>query len=516
MSADTDGSVETTRGPSTATEEPRAAAEAAADEIPAGGREADPLGSTQSKCSPPSDQVDRRRARWAARAALWQASTLYPVRTCGRHLAPVMDRSDGATVPVERSAVGVKWRQTDRGATAGYSGLTLCGSVWACPRCSAVVAAQRSAEIAAAVGECHARGGQVHFLTLTLRHRRADSLGELFDVLHAGWRAVAGSVAWTGKSATTRTTGRLGDRDRFGIAGYVRVIEATVSRPNSGGHGWHLHAHVLAFTVGGLDAGVRDDFADVLAGLMGRPIAIDQAWLGRVTLHARIAQRWARGVEKAGGRTPGAAAVDLVTIEDGGAAYVGRYLAKSTYDVATRLGAEIAAGDLTKTAREVANVSPFGLLAELVADGPTFGIRTPRRWEIASTATALDLIDHETGEATAIRPPGGWALWTEWEQATHGRRQLAWALRSQGDSQREQLWRALLDARGDGADATDEDIASREIDGDTLGQIARASWYGRLVWRPSWLVEALEAAERDGGSGLSAWMERHEVQYQPR
>lgn len=149
-----------------------------------------PLCSTQSNCCPSADEADRRRVRWAARAVLWQASPLYAVRTCGRHLAPEIDRSGGGSVP--RSSADVKRREmagSDTPRRAGYTGLTLCGSVWACPRCSAVVAAARSREIGSAVRRCDELGGQVQFLTLTLRHVRSDALADLFDPLAAGWRA---------------------------------------------------------------------------------------------------------------------------------------------------------------------------------------------------------------------------------------------------------------------------------------------------------------------------------------
>lgn len=503
----TAAAVEPERGRARATKEAARSPKREADERAAGAAEGRPLGSTQSNCATPPAEVDRRRVRWAARAALWQASTLYPVRTCGRSLAPVIDRSEGGAVPVERTSVGVKRRETDHGAAAGYSGLTLCGSVWACPRCSAVVAAQRSVEIGRAVAGCHARGGQVHFLTLTLRHRRHDALADLFDVLHAGWRSVVGSSAWSGDRR------RIGDRDRFGVAGYVRVIEATVSRPGSGGHGWHLHAHCLLFTVAGLSAGLREDYRSILGDLVGRPVDVDAEWLARRALHARVYARWVRGVTRAGGRVPGTAAVDLVTVADGGAEFVGRYLAKSTYDVAKKLGAEVAAADLTKTPREAANVSPFGLLAELIEEGPRFGIRTPRQWDIIKDGASWAVVNTMTGEVDRLDPPGAWRSWMEWERATTGRRQLAWALRPRRvTNARERLWVDLLGARGEDAEAADEDLARREIGGDLLGSVTRESWYARLVWRPSWLVDLLDAAEQRGAQGVTSWCSSHGVE----
>lgn len=470
------------------------------------------LGSTQSKCDTSPDQRKReaRRARFAARAALWSASTLYPVRTCGRHIAPETDPESGRVVNMEPDKVTIK-RSVD--GRAGFGGLTKCGSVWACPRCSAVIAANRSAQIGDVVRECLYRGGTVQFLTLTLRHRVSDRLADLFDVLHAGWRAVAGSAEWSGDAR------RLGDRDRFGIVGHVRVVEATVSRPDSGGHGWHLHLHVLLFTGSGLTLGLAHDWASRLQTMYQHPVDVDPEWLARVGLHARVAERWSQGVKRAGGRSPGAAAVDLRTVTDSGAEYLGRYLAKSTYDVSRRLGAEVAAGDLTKTPQSERSLTPFQVLSEAVTgDGARFGFRTPRRWTVVGDAPdRLDLVDAGTAEATRLRPRGLWRLWVEWERASAGRRALAWAKKSNpARTPREALWLELLNARGADAEADDRELAARDLGGVVLGEIARSSWYQRLVWRPSWLVEALEAAEDGGSSGVRQWAESRGIDYDSR
>lgn len=491
-----------TRDPSTATKEPRAAVEYEADKRAADedgrGRVAAPLGSTQSKCTIP----DRRRARWAARAALWQASTLKPVRCCGFQLSPVMDRSGLGVVAVERSSVDVRSSVAAGDAPrASFSGLMCCGSVWACPRCASVVAAHRSVEIASAVAKAQELGGQVHFLTLTVRHRAADELSDLFEAVTAGWRAVTGSTAWAGDRA------RLGDRNAFGIAGVFRVLEATVSKPGAGGHGLHLHVHALVFSVGALSVGLVPDADLRLSRMLGHPVAVDPEWLARVVLTARIASRWARGVMKAGGRAPGAASVDLRTVADGGAELVSRYLAKATYDVAAKLGAELGAGELTKSSASEVNSSPFGLLHWLLTDPECsrFGFRTPRQWVVSACAEGFELVDLATGESTPLRPPPGWARWLEWEQATRGRRQIAWSLRPRRVvSAAHEFWVQVLDARGIDAEASDQDLAARENGGDLVGSIDRSAWLGRLVWRPAWLPELLEAAEA-GPDEFGAW-----------
>lgn len=272
---------------------------------------------------------------------------------------------------------------------------------------------------------------------------------------------------------------------------------------------------MLLFCANDLGQGVRGDYEPVMARMYGHPVRVDRTWLGRVMLHARIHGRWAHGVEQAGGRVPGAAAVDVRTVTDTGDGYIDNYLAKSTYDVAARLGAETAARNITKISRDVTNLSPFELLAELVHDGPAFGIRTPRRWQIAGSAhRGLELVDRDTGEVAPIDPPGGWRLWVEWEQVTRGRKQMTWARRPGSlTNDRERMWLLILDARGEDAETADKDVARREIDGELLGGITRQSWYSRLVWHPAWLVDLLEAAESTGGEGAARWAAEHGIDW---
>jgi hypothetical protein len=107
---------------------------------------------------------------------LWQASSLKAVRCCGRmlHNDAVGDPDDGQGVRIVR-------REIDGRMVAHYQGLMTCGSVWSCPRCSAVIAHTRSAEIGAAVRECYRQGGRVYMLTLTMRHSSRDRLADLWD-----------------------------------------------------------------------------------------------------------------------------------------------------------------------------------------------------------------------------------------------------------------------------------------------------------------------------------------------
>ncbi len=464
----------------------------------------------------PDGVGERRAIRWGARALLWQASTLRPVRQCGR----VLRDDPGAP----STGAGVKRRDLAKGAVAGYSGVTLCGSVWSCPRCSAVIAQRRAEEISRAVATCHRLGGRVYLMTTTVRHTRKDSLNDLFNALQKGWRAGLGGVAWSGRKERVRARkGRewvepamLGDAERFGVAGRVRATEATVSLPGSGGHGWHVHFHALLFVTGNLGNGLREDLDSYLNGLFHTNSNWDRGGLGELAFGEQVFGRYRRAVEKAGFRAD-PEGFDLREVHDGGSEFVGSYLSKATYDVAARIGFEVASGAHTKDARTERNVTPFEILARCADDlqARRFGIRTPRRWEIIDLEDGtLSLVDLDTGSVEAITSPGLWALWHEWERSSRGRHQIHWSLRVVGDSDRAELWNAVIAARGETED--DEAVAQVELQGERLGEIPRGAWYGRLVWRPSWLVGALEAAESGGQDTLRRYLTERGVSFEPR
>lgn len=480
-----------------------------------GASAASALGSTQSYCfttSPTSgdrvstvDSGERRRIRWGARAMLWQASSLKAVRCCGRVL-----HNDAVGDPDDGQGVVVKRREVDGRMVASLHGLMTCGSVWACPRCSAVIANTRAAEIGAAARECYRRGGRVYLLTLTMRHSKKDGLSDLWDSLSAAWRSVFGTRDWTGQKErmAQRRRGRvllpaiMGDAERFEIAGVTRVVEATYGKPELGGHGWHLHIHALVFSVTSLSSGLVEDAERRLG------CGVDRDWLGRSMFAARIHQRWSQGLAKAGCRMPGSVAVDVREIADGGAEYVGRYLSKSTYDAAARIGLEIGCGVATKDTRTERNQTPFEVLADLAesVDARGFGIRTPRHWGVLPAGNGdWAVIDRDTGEVASVTAPGRWKVWHEWEQASRGRRQITWSRRRPNpESDREMLWNDLLDSRGRSAEVSDEEVAVDEIEAESIGVISRQVWYQVFAWHPGLIVDLLDAAERCGSSAVGA------------
>lgn len=126
-------------------------------------------------------------------------------------------------------AVGVHWSE---GRPAHWSGLERCGSIWACPVCSAVIRHGRSEEIQTAADRWTETGGGVSMLTLTTRHRKSDPLADNLDLALECWRDMTKRRPWK----------RLAER--LGLAGYIRSVEVTWGWAN----GWHPHIHGLLLT----------------------------------------------------------------------------------------------------------------------------------------------------------------------------------------------------------------------------------------------------------------------------
>jgi hypothetical protein len=146
---------------------------------------------------------------------------------------------------------------------AHFSGLTSCGSIWACPVCNPKIRNGRAIEISAAAARWDKRGNTVAMLTLTFPHDMGMRLAALMPLLADGFRSLIRGRPWR----------RL--RDDLGIVGTIRAVEVT-----HGGSGWHPHAHVLIFMHGELDA----------------------AGIAALLLYVR--PRWARWITSQGYRLP--------------------------------------------------------------------------------------------------------------------------------------------------------------------------------------------------------------------
>ena len=136
------------------------------------------------------------------------------------------------------------WKSIEFKTTA-FAGLQTCGSVWACPVCSAKIAERRRSEIAAAMAAHKAQGGWVNLLTLTCPHQRTDKLRELLAK-----QALA--LKYLFQDKTTRKLFA-----EMGVIGQIRALEATHGRLSDYNNGWHPHYHFLLF--GGVCVDLKAD-----------------------------------------------------------------------------------------------------------------------------------------------------------------------------------------------------------------------------------------------------------------
>lgn len=297
-------------------------------------------------------RIDRRSARWASLYILWQISRNSRVRGCRR------------TGVLAQGAASVRISDGPDRRTAGFGGLSTCGSVWGCPCCAERILAGRQAEMTQALAAWVAGGGRVAMLTLTMRHRAGQRLADLWDGVSRAWGRVAGGKSWMTDQLAYGAPVWVGDQLVNRIQ-WVKVVEVT-----HGSHGWHVHIHVALLLPG--DATQTD--VDLLGSSMF--------------------QRWASALRFAGFQTPLARSggLDARLWRGDDSNTLADYFAKNRY----RSAAETAAAELGRPDWKAArgtNRTPFQILAAIVED---------------------------------FRADDG-DLWAEWESASHGRRQVAWS-----------------------------------------------------------------------------------------
>lgn len=275
---------------------------------------------------------------------------------------------------------------------ADYGRLMTCGSVWACPVCSARILWERSQDIAKAVSLWEAGRGRTAMATLTVRHDASQPLKTVWATVAKAWSRLTSGRPWQAL------------KGRIGLEGWMRTVEVT-----HGANGWHVHLHVLLFVA----EGTSD--SDIQAG------------------GSLLVQRWVQSVEAVGGSAL-TGPQDVKPIHNPGEE-LGQYVSKHLYAGGPEaIAAEMARQDL-KSGR-------FG--------------RTP--FQILQTAI-------ESGE----RVNADWALWREFEKASHRKRMHTW---SQG----------FRDALGMDELRTDEEIAADDTAGEgeaesvTVGLIGLQDW----------------------------------------
>lgn len=276
-----------------------------------------------------------KRKRYELRHGLWRVTQSRTLGSCGRGT-----RRDAA---IEVHAVD----DGQGGKRGTVKGLQACASVWGCPVCAAHIRQARAVDIEDAATRWMADGGQVLFLTLTVRHGRETPLAWSLDVLLNAWRATTRGAPWKRK------------RDAVGLVGQVRATEVTWGQAN----GWHPHLHLLLF--------------------LDRPLSED----GVADLTGWLESRWARMVRKRSPRcTPSKRRGVTLKIVSEGSASMGEYLAKvqDRFGTDRNIGLEMARGDLKSSGPARRNRwLPFELL-EAAADGEAWALRAWWEYEAAT------------------------------------------------------------------------------------------------------------------------------------
>jgi hypothetical protein len=211
----------------------------------------------------------------------------------------------------------------DNGGISHYAGLETCGSIWACPVCSAKIRNERAQQIATAAGNWHRAGNSVLMVTFTAPHDLGMPLAGLLPVIAKSFSSVIAGRPWLRLKA------------RVPIAGQIRSVEVT-----HGPNGWHPHLHVLVFISGQLDA----------------------EQLAAFGIHVR--SKWSSFITRAGYRPPSGlhgVKIDVCT----SAAEAGLYIAK-TQDGRSP-GNELARADLKSG--KAGHRTPFEILGSIADTG---------------------------------------------------------------------------------------------------------------------------------------------------
>lgn len=297
-------------------------------------------------------------------------------------------------------------------------GLAQCGSVWACPVCSAKIQAVRSLEIKQALEWANGQNLRVQLMTLTARHDHSDRLIDLMSRMS--------------ESFADMKRGRSYRRivKDAGLAGYIRAVEMTHGR-----HGWHVHYHIVVLSQNGLpDAELR------------------AAWVRALCSHGVVDADDKRAYDDAVQhsfdlRTVGADALSVAAVSD----YLGKDDRGVWYDVD---GSEIRVDGTGEVAKQKAIEGAAKELGLANTKLGRKGNRTP--FQILRDAFVADL-DDDAAFSRDMR------LVIEYVIATKGRKQ--------------QFWSRGLKAAAGIVERTDEEIVDDENEASTiLWGLTRRHW----------------------------------------
>lgn len=141
---------------------------------------------------------------------------------CGCGYGAVFKNADGDLEGVD--AVDI-YRRRGR---VGVSGALRCNSPWLCPSCAPARAEKRRANLDEVFDRTSAMQGVTAFVTLTIRHKKSDTLAELKRIQSTASRKARQGRAW------------LAIKEKAQILGVVQGVEV-LHNINTG---WHYHAHI--------------------------------------------------------------------------------------------------------------------------------------------------------------------------------------------------------------------------------------------------------------------------------
>ena len=146
-----------------------------------------------------------------------------------------------------------------------YEGTQTCGSVWACPCCSARISETRREEMSKLLAWARAQGYAVRMVTLTCRHGRDDDLADLLLRMKGRSKSKKKGVeAYRGAKQRMADDRRFKDHIRPHLIGSVTATEVT----GGGMHGWHPHMHMILILDRDIDlTPMRDAWLGSLRGV---------------------------------------------------------------------------------------------------------------------------------------------------------------------------------------------------------------------------------------------------------
>lgn len=145
-----------------------------------------------------------------------------------------------------------------------FEGLQTCGSVWACPCCSARISETRREEMGRLLAWARAEGYHVRMVTLTCRHGLDDDLADLMVRMkgRTGNKA-KGIKTFRGAKQRMADDRRYRDHVKPHVIGSVTATEVT----GGGAHGWHPHMHMILILDDDIDlTPMRDAWLGSLRG----------------------------------------------------------------------------------------------------------------------------------------------------------------------------------------------------------------------------------------------------------